>query len=204
MGMQAPTKCQSVGPGCSRTNNLRTAQGLRARIGGTQGFRSRRPAKGMVWMPWRQNSSIQVAPTNLRTLLVSGRPLMAEDGTAALNRGALMYCCGEDKPDRPAEMPERDHEGSQLNFRGQNNCLQLIFTQSKCQPATSASCVSDLAGSKTLCTQTRPLIAEDGTAAHHRFWLNLDRKDGVWTEGLIHLYQTSPEGSKLQEDDLTR
>ncbi|KAI8497523.1 hypothetical protein Bbelb_248290 [Branchiostoma belcheri] len=134
------------------------------------------------------------APSDGRRWYCSTQQVLAESELEGwIGLGALVYCCGEDKPDRPAEMPEFVLSIQILTFRGSvfirgrkeastNTILASTKTTipDECQPATSASCVSDLAGSKTLfpfATHTRPLIAEDGTAAHHGFWLNLNWKD---------------------------
>ncbi|KAI8497497.1 hypothetical protein Bbelb_248030 [Branchiostoma belcheri] len=148
--------------------------------------------------------------------LQPGRPLMAEDGTAALNRFWLNLNSkdglDQDKPDRPAEMPEiltfivgsrswslpskllvvrlslhSRKEGSKLRRRLQDQ-MRFIFLPGKCNDASLPRQPAALAIS------TRPLIAEDGTAAHHAFWLNLNWKDA-------RLYGGTHSFNILHEDD---
>ncbi|KAI8510011.1 hypothetical protein Bbelb_124390 [Branchiostoma belcheri] len=76
-----------------------------------------------------------------------------------------------DKPARPAEMPETDpdaHRWKQIS--------QEVDDRDLHHPVTAFT--SSLSW-RRLDVQGRPLKAEDGTAALHGFWLNLNWKDGL-------------------------
>ncbi|KAI8510124.1 hypothetical protein Bbelb_125520 [Branchiostoma belcheri] len=135
-----------------------------------------------------------------------GRPLKAEDGTAALhgfwlnlnwkdgldcglNFGAHCFL-PDDKPARPAEMPETDpdaHRWKQISEEGDDRDLHRPVTAFTSFPILEeVGCAALMAfqheASMLRRQLRRPLKAEDGTAALHGFWLNLNWKDELSSE----------------------